>query len=61
MGVSLETQSACYVMLCLPSCGIFFCLTFQYHNVLQKAQMRYRLLYCIVMFYFDLNIFLTQI
>ena len=43
-GLSTETISLFYDMIIFPV-GFFICLTpCQYHNALQKAQMRYRLL-----------------
>ena len=43
-GGSRETQSVCYVcdIIIFP---MEFSFVFQYHNALQKAQMRYRLLH----------------
>ena len=45
-GLSRERKSACYVYdMIIFLMGFSFVLSpFQYHNVLQKAQMRYRLL-----------------
>ena len=44
-GPSRETISLLYLRHDHFSCGIFFCLIpLQYHNELQKSQMRYRLL-----------------
>ena len=45
-GGSQERQSVCYIydMIIFPVGFSFVLSSFQYHNALQKAQMRYRLL-----------------